>query len=389
MKRRLFLKNSTLGAGSLILSSQVSKIFAQAGKGGEFSAVRPCVMNIAEDCAWVIWSTSENSIGFVEISSKNDPKFKAPVKVFDSAGGIRNVSDFHIVKLKGLSLAKKYKIRAHSIQVVSVSESGLSEVSKKVSSEFEEFSTPNFSQEKISFVMINDMHEQTDKFTDLLAHSKGMDFAVFNGDMVNYMRSRKQMLKTFFNTACIHSRAPIYYVRGNHEARGSYSDNFMEFSPTSTGYPYFYFRQGPAFFIVLDAGEDKTDSDEEYYGTANFDEYRERQGKWLKEVVKLDAFKEALRRIIIVHVPPSLEGWHGGVHFGKVLSESIKGEKIDLVLSGHLHRFLVNKPDPKVIDAPVAICSNDEAFRVEISKEKIEIVRIDRSGGETPVNLNV
>lgn len=392
MKRRVFVKNTTLGGGAFFLSSQISKIFAATDLNGEkpFSAEKPCVMNISQDCAWIVWSTSENSIACVEVSSKEDSKFQTSIKIFDSANGVKVVDTLHCVKLIGLSSGKRYKIRAHSMQVLSEAEGGALKTRKKLVSPEIEFAAADLSKEKIKFLVINDMHEDTGKLSELLAHSKGMDFTLFNGDMVNYMRSRNQMLRTFFTPASLNTHAPVYYSRGNHEARGAYADNFMEFSPTPTGFPYFAFRQGPAFFIVLDAGEDKPDGAKEYFDTANFDEFRLRQGAWMKEITKTDDYKNASKRVIVVHIPPFLKSmnWRGAVHFSEVLFESMKGEKIDLILSGHLHRFLVEKASPETLNAPIAVCSNEDAFRVEISKDKIDIVRVSRSGKETPVNLS-
>ena len=46
---------------------------------------------------------------------------------------------------------------------------------------------------------------------------------------------------------------------------------------------YYTFRHGPAFFVVLDCGEDKPDNDIEYSGLADFDRYRATAADWLKE----------------------------------------------------------------------------------------------------------
>src|SRR5690625_5315672 len=69
----------------------------------------------------------------------------------------------------------------------------------------------------------------------------------------------------------------------------------MDYFPTPSGKPYFTFRQGPVFFLFLDGGEDKPDSDIEYGGLSYFDEYREEQAEWLQQVVESEEFKSAPR----------------------------------------------------------------------------------------------
>ena len=83
------------------------------------------------------------------------------------------------------------------------------------------------------------------------------DFVVFNGDMVSHMDSERQILDGFIDKAVemFASEVPFYMVRGNHEGRGLFADRYPDYFPASTGMPYYTFRQGPVFFIVMDGGE--------------------------------------------------------------------------------------------------------------------------------------
>ena len=93
---------------------------------------------------------------------------------------------------------------------------------------------------------------------------------------------------------------PIFATRGNHENRGSFSPSFLDYFPTSTGEVYYTFRQGPAYFVVLDCGEDKPDSDIRYYGLSTTDAYREQEARWLKGVVESEEYRAAPLHIVVL-----------------------------------------------------------------------------------------
>ena len=77
------------------------------------------------------------------------------------------------------------------------------------------------------------------------------------------MNDEAQFFGGFMDTATnmFAGEVPAFFARGNHETRGAFSVNFPEYFPTNSGKLYYAFRQGPVYFIVLDCGEDKPDSD--------------------------------------------------------------------------------------------------------------------------------
>ena len=87
---------------------------------------------------------------------------------------------------------------------------------------------PN-SSEKVKFAVVNDIHEDSQRLSDLLSRApKDIDFIVLNGDMVNRMDSERQIFEGFMNEIVKFTRSekPVYFVRGNHETRGSSPRNF-------------------------------------------------------------------------------------------------------------------------------------------------------------------
>ena len=89
------------------------------------------------------------------------------------------------------------------------------------------------------------------------------------------------------------SDTPLYVARGNHENRGTFAMEWMNYFPSSTGRPYFSFRQGPVYFIVLDSGEDKPDSDIRNMDLMRSDDFRAEEAEWLARVVEEPDFKSA------------------------------------------------------------------------------------------------
>ena len=64
---------------------------------------------------------------------------------------------------------------------------------------------------------------------------------------------------------------PMYYTRGNHETRGRSAWAFQNYFSPFSEHIYYMYRQGPVCFVALDSGEDKPDSDLEYYGLTMYD----------------------------------------------------------------------------------------------------------------------
>ena len=60
---------------------------------------------------------------------------------------------------------------------------------------------------------------------------------ILNGDMVNKMDSAQQMYKSFINTSSqLYAKTiPFFMVRGNHETRGNYSEEYANLFPSPTG----------------------------------------------------------------------------------------------------------------------------------------------------------
>ncbi len=179
------------------------------------------------------------------------------------------------------------------------------------------------------------------------------DLLVLNGDIPNHSGKLE-----YFDA--IHKIAgeitkgehPIIFSRGNHDARGIYAEVFSEYTPTDDGRPYFTFRLGDLWGIVLDCGEDKEDSHEAYGHTTCFSYFRKKETRFLEHVIKNADIEynspDVRRRVVICHMPfshiynSSLDiEQETYAYWTKLLREEIKPH---VMLCGHFHRTGVHYP---------------------------------------------
>jgi 3',5'-cyclic AMP phosphodiesterase CpdA len=163
--------------------------------------------------------------------------------------------------------------------------------------------------------------------------------------MFNYLTGEWQVIGRLLRpcTDSFAGSVPFMLVRGNHEARGQYARDLKRHLTYPEDRYYFSFRSGPVYAIVLDTGEDKEDKNPVYGGLVDFDAYRREQASWLAQEVQKPAFKEAGFRVVMMHIPPSKE----------LFAPLFEANRIDLVLSGHIHMYGVHEPRPGVRGYPI------------------------------------
>jgi DNA repair exonuclease SbcCD nuclease subunit len=209
------------------------------------------------------------------------------------------------------------------------------------------------------------------------------DFVVFNGDMLTQIESEDQIINGYLRSASelFASEIPVFALRGNHENRGMFSYEFFNYFPNLANNAYYSFRHGPAYFICLDCGEDKPDSDIRYYGLSTSDEMRKEEAGWLQEIVDKKEFKAAPIKIVIIHMQPT-GMWHGNLEIERLFMPILNKAGIDLMLCGHVHKHLF-------IEAgsgnkfPIAINSNIWRTDVRVTSSGIKINFVDASNNVT------
>ena len=373
--------------------------FAQryAAGRGDFNLELPIIQHPDQGGATITWHTSKPAVSWVEIAPDDGSHFysKERPKYYEAPLGRKKISKIHNVKIDGLDKDTKYRYRIFSREVLGTSGTAISygeTISTPVYKvEPLSFKTPNPDKEEITFCVLNDIHQDSEKLRKLLSHidMQKCDFIFLNGDMVNYSPKAEGFYKGFLAALAESAKGtvPVYFLRGNHETRGANAQNILELFPTPSGYPYYLFKCGPVAFVAIDTGEDKPDSDIEYYDNNDFDAYRTKQAQWLKKMLGSKACAAPVK-IAFAHMPLGIEApdkqWHGCrdaiSKFVPILNEA----GVDVVFSGHIHKHANYPPmTGGKLKAQNIVNSNDEILRVTANKRAVKVEALDADGNVT------
>ena len=351
----------------------------------------PYLQNVKDTEVTLVWESDKPSVGWVEIAPNDDSHFygEERPKYYDTTNGVKNTATLHTVKVKGLQPATTYRYRIYSQEVLSHQGihvtygrvAATNVYSKKPLS----FTTCDLSKNETSFLMVNDIHGREGVITKLLnyGHFQQKDLILFNGDMVSEFKDRETIFNGFMKESIdlFAAEKPMYYARGNHETRGEFATSFQRYFSPKEPYLYYLFRQGPVCFIMLDTGEDKPDSDIEYSGITDYDNYRTEQVEWMKGLSKNEDFQKATFRVVIAHMPPSAEPgiWHGQKEVLDKFVPILNELGVDLMLCGHLHRNVYEEPSSS-IHFPILVNSNNSVVSVNVSNRQMQLEVIDMDG---------
>lgn len=342
----------------------------------------PYLQNIGSSGVTVIWTTNKPAVPGVTLTTQDG---KTRFIRNSHYGMVDGGGLLHKVRIEGLEPGNTYSYSINSVQILKFQASRIY-YGDTLARKAEKFITPSVKSEKLSFTVINDVHENSAKMASYLknGNSANHDLVFYNGDMVDYLQSTNQLFPGFIDTAVAYfaTRKPFYYVRGNHETRGFVARDLRNYFDFKDDRFYYSFDNGPIHFVVLDCGEDKPDNNRYYYGLADYDSYRLEELEWLKSEVKSDAFRNAKKRIVIVHMPIIKEDKQGyglkflSDNFGPVL----QGAGIDLLMSAHTHRNTFYEAGKSGFGYPVLVNSNNSFVEVETDLKGIRAVVKDVSG---------
>ncbi|MDR1330650.1 MAG: metallophosphoesterase family protein [Tannerella sp.] len=348
----------------------------------------PYLQQTGEDEVTVMWITNRDAVSWVELAPDDHAHFYAEARPrhYESIGGRRKIGTVHTVRLTGLQKGTGYRYRACSTEVVRFEDFDVAYGKTDATDVYQRaplrFTTFDNDRTSIRFTVVNDVHERNDLLDDMLGDVDGRrpDFFIFNGDMCSNMQTQKQVFEGFMTHAVerFASTVPFFYARGNHETRGRLAFDFLKYFPSPTGEPYYTFRAGPVFFVVLDGAEDKPDSDMDYYGLGNYDPYREAETRWLEKVVESDEFKNAPYRIVILHIPPLGDSWHGQLEVKRLFLPVLNRAGVDLMLSGHLHRHIYYPAGEGDSRFPLLVNRNEHALDIDVDMQRIRLTVRDR-----------
>lgn len=349
----------------------------------------PYLQDMREDGVTIVWTTNRGGTAWVELAPDDTTHFyltERP-KFFSAPYGFKTVSTIHSVRLDNLKPGTTYRYRVYSQEVLS--HQGIRVIYGNVAATRVyrtnplSFTTNSTAKERVSFVILNDIHGNNELMTSLLKDTQweNTDMVFFNGDMVSDINGEDQLFGGFMDTAVklFAGEVPMYYARGNHETRGNFAHRFADYFPGFDGRIYGMFRQGPVCFVVLDCGEDKPDSDIEYSGIVAFDAYRDRQAEWLKNALTSESYRNAPYKIALVHMPP-FGGWHGEKEIEDKFMPLLHQAGIDILFSAHLHRYIRKEPDRNQ-RFPILVNANNTVIRAFTANDGLRVEVRNEQGG--------
>lgn len=332
------------------------------------------------------WITDQNCTSWVEYGTGEIPDKKA---IASHYGLVDAGQRIHRITLSGLKPGTQYRYRAVSREI-QVFEAYKMTFGETVSSPVSTFTTLDGRKDRVSFVVLNDIHENNALLESLMkvAAAKPYELAFLNGDILGDIEDEQQIIDHVLSpcTALFAGRTPMVYVRGNHETRGKFARMLANYVGLDEGRFYRSFDQGPVHFVVMDSGEDKADNDKEYNGLADFDRYRTEQQLWLAREIRSEAFRKAAFRIAIFHMPLYGSGGPGPMDCQKKWGPLLSQGKVDLLISGHTHEYRILWPEAGKHEYPILIGGKPKAkeavvIRVEATRTTLDLT-MTRDDGE-------
>lgn len=345
----------------------------------------PYLCDMTHDGVTVVWTTSKPALSWVEASpadSLNAPALRQARYYQTVAGRKLACRTLHAVRVRGLQPGTDYRYRIFSQEVqswpdvnnVTYGKTLDADASRRRAYEFRTFPQAGSG---CSFIVLNDIHGKADYMTRLC---KSVDFSklgfvAFNGDMSSSVESGEQLFKAYLDASVslFATGTPILFTRGNHETRGVFADSLGDYFPGQDGRFYGIYRYGDVCILLLDCGEDKPDDHAEYNGLADYDAYRIEECEWLKRAVRSDEFLSASARIVLLHIPPMAEAWHGSVHLNELFVPVLNEAGIDLMLCGHDHAYSFRPAGEQGTQFPIVVNDNKSYVRCDVADSLIRV----------------
>ena len=319
MNRRQFIKGSALavavaGTGCAMTKedSSAPSIAPQA-----LIASAPVLQNAAETSIGVSFAVSADASGWVEYSTS--PDLKDATKVFSGEHGLMTVDDkVALIRITGLKPATKYYYRIGADRIEFKGGYAMKNLGPEVDPKIHSFTTLGAAATG-AFCVINDTHNQKEAIRLALGKLAAVkpSVVIWNGDASNTSEKIEQAMDIFIHT---HTDFPEYaadmpymFLNGNHDFRGRFNRKlgelmmFRELGERKAEYAElgrnFVQRLGDIALIGLDTGEDKLDTNPLFAGIFKMKPYREKQARWLAEVIETPAVKTAKFKVAFCHIP--------------------------------------------------------------------------------------
>ena len=297
--------------------------------------LRPCdftygaVVYAVEDEYQIVFSTSDSAVAWVEIGGEC---------YYDLyAGSMRSADKVHKVTVPQgvLDEAKGYTVCAQQM-IYRGPFGGYKGETIWRNYEFRPVDT----SDGIQHVALSDVHEAVEAATAAATTRTNTDFVVLVGDLISMVETEKDaQLANELAHGITGGEIPVIYARGNHEIKGEYGELLYKYVGSQNQEFYYWVTLGEDIFaVVLDIGEDHEDDWWEYYGTAQFEQYRAAQTEMLEEILASGKQEPYRYRMAICHIPVNYVGSKGYFEeFCNSTTALLNDMDVDIALSGHKH----------------------------------------------------
>lgn len=341
----------------------------------------------------ILWITDKNCTSWVEYGPGQTLDRKATASHYGLVDAYQRI---HKITLSGLKPGTEYAYRAVSKEIA-VFEPYKITFGQTAASGVSTFTTLDPGKEAVSFVVLNDIHENNAILTGLMkiAQVRPFELVFLNGDILGHVEDEPQIIEHVLGpcTEMFAGRIPMVWIRGNHETRGKFARMLPDYVGLEEGRFYRSFDHGPVHFVVMDTGEDKPDDNSEYSGLADFDRYRSEQQAWLEKEVRSEAFRTAAFRIVLMHMPLYGSDGYGRMDCRNKWGPLLEQGKVDLMISGHTHVYRILGPEDGQHGYPVVIGGNPKTkgavvIRVEATRTTLNLT-MTRDDGQVVGNYRV
>lgn len=344
----------------------------------------PYLQELTPDGVTFVFTTSAKGFPWVEL---RDAAGRL-TRHYAVKNGLRDAFDtFHAIRVEGLSPDTRYEYRLGSKAIADFQPYKVT-FGDSIVSKWYGFRTLDPHAARCSFVALSDMHGDAGKLGRLLelGDIASADMAFYVGDMMNYYDNERAPFDSYIDksVALFASERPYVVVRGNHETRGNRAREYARYAPRKDASYYGAYRVGDIMFVVLDCGEDKPDDFWVYAGLTDFDGYRSEQAEWFRDLIRTKAYRSAKWHIVMNHFPPAFgpsdnPEMHGQIDLTQKFLPLYNEAKIDLMISGHTHRYEFMEPTPEM-RFPVIVGSTESISRVDIDGRTMKAKVVDVNG---------
>jgi predicted phosphodiesterase len=382
MKRRAFISSLSAASALPVLSTAATDKKNAESPVSTIKNFRvlspPVVQNPTETGFSVAWMVGGSSTGWVEWGSTRELGHTAK----PAHHGLMSMSEYALsARISGIPAGSEVYYRVVTVPVHYKNAYAI-ERGEPIHGEIRRVRLLAADADFCSLAMVNDTHEHEKTIRALAARIDTLnpEGVIWNGDTCNVFYNPEMMAHTCLTPGRADndltaggwaSTRPLFFVPGNHDARGSAARTLPEAltpwamesgdpeglatAPQGGGRYCFARRMGPIALIGLDTGEDKPDVRDVFGGMAAYEPYRAAQREWLIKALKQPEIASAPHLIAFCHIPlRGLPGKNDGTSPTGYASYSGFGQKLwmkplvdagcQMILSGHTHSHRIDKP---------------------------------------------